>query len=379
MILDNRYRIDGLLWNDGCTRLDRGYDQSLNRPVTVVQLEGSCATDPAAATQLLETARSLATNEVPHVIALYDQGELNGLPFLIFEEAFDQSLSEVLPLALGQTVALAVKLAETLRSAQAKALPLPVLTPQTVRYSQDRRIQVVYTGLGGASAATTPVAALGHFLHWAVTGRPGGSLGGTAHLPSTLRAVVERALSNGYPTLDGLVQDLQTIQQEANEPTITINPHVTQDIPLEAPSRQRPRKAIPIAPPRRGRRYTVFGLLGAVLLAGVAAGAFLLSRPSLGSALPTATVATMVPATDAPTVPVPAPTPGEPYVIATSDGRRLNVRRGPSLASPVVRALPNSTEVRVVSDPISADNFTWVRIQANGVDGWCVLNALRKK
>lgn len=90
----------------------------------------------------------------------------------------------------------------------------------------------------------------------------------------------------------------------------------------------------------------------------------------------TATTQATVQPTTAPTAAATA-TQGRPYIVTTANQQRLFVRSSPGRNNPEVGQLNAGTVVRVIGEPVVSDGLTWVRIEAEGLTGWCVLGALR--
>jgi len=106
-------------------------------------------------------------------------------------------------------------------------------------------------------------------------------------------------------------------------------------------------------------------------------------RPSAAAVVPsTSPSAAVSPSTAASASPSPSASPapsGEQYVVASSTGENLRVRAGPGLSAQLITALPNGTAVQVIGAGQPQDNYTWVQIRANGVEGWCILEGLTRQ
>jgi hypothetical protein len=71
------------------------------------------------------------------------------------------------------------------------------------------------------------------------------------------------------------------------------------------------------------------------------------------------------------TIPYPA-TPGDAYTI-TEAGHDLNLRADPSLAGEILLKLQPGDGVTVLEGPVTADGYTWWKLQADdGMQGWAV-------
>jgi uncharacterized protein YgiM (DUF1202 family) len=70
---------------------------------------------------------------------------------------------------------------------------------------------------------------------------------------------------------------------------------------------------------------------------------------------------------------------GKRYVVAPAGSQRLNVRSGPGENNPPVGRLNRGAVVEVLEGPVRGGRFNWVRVRGNGVEGWCIFEALREQ
>ena len=107
------------------------------------------------------------------------------------------------------------------------------------------------------------------------------------------------------------------------------------------------------------------------------------TRIDLGTTVPP----TLAPA--APLVVTPTSTdaqPGTPsatmaptHVIAATGGTAVNLRRGPSMAAPVITTLREGTLVEALGDPVSAEGRQWQEIRAGDREGWVVAVVVHRR
>ena len=370
-LLSERYQLGDLIYGDAGVAVHRGYDQKLNRPVTI-ELPRDGHPNYVVAEMLRNKARRMALADLPHLAALYDQGEQDGRPYLIFEELIGAPLAEVAPLAPDDVVALITALAATLSAARQQQVDPPRLDPSSVRFG-DCRPQIVDWGV--AAATTGEVAALSALLALAATGSQTGTT--SRHVPTPLLRVVQRAVGGEYASADDLQYDLRQSVTAADEPTVVlprgrptliVPEHEQEPISLPAP--------VARGPARRPLLLAGLGLALVLLLGGG-----LWARGRTAGSGETSPVTSGEAAGPATTAAEPAVTTGAaagtPYVVATNGNQRLNVRERPGQDSNIVGKLANGTEVRVVEGPVPAGGFQWVRVEGAGVSGWCVFGALR--
>jgi hypothetical protein len=362
----------------------RGHDQLLNRGVTIELLKPGLP--DTASEALREKARRMAVTELPNVAALYDQGEEDGRPFLVLEEMLGTRLTASAPLGPDDLVALISAVSATLQAAgRSQTLP-PRLDGDAVRFAEGRT-QIVDWGLPPAGAgAPDAMAALAQLLALAATGAPTGKGGRPA--PAPIMRVVNRALTGEYTSPVVLEDELRAAVKTAEQPTMEmpraqptmVLPPRESAPPPPPPVNRRRQVAPPLSAPaatvlpavRPRRRMWPVGL-GLLLLITLLAAAWLRNTPITFTGGPPTNAGSTAPAAAS------AAPQGQPYVVATRDGQRLNVRSGPGRDKPVVTVVTNGTVVRVVGGPVAGDGFTWVHIQANGIDGWVVQGALQPK
>jgi serine/threonine protein kinase len=373
-LLSERYQLGEVVYGDAGVVVYRGHDQKLNRAVTI-ELPRADHPNEVVAETLRDKARRMALADLPYVAALYDQGEQDGRPYLVFEELIGTPLAEVAPLDPGNVVAMITAICGTLRAARQQQVDPPRLDPNSVRFG-DGRPQIVDWGI--AAATMSEIAALSSLLALAATGSKTGTT--SRRVPASLLRVVQRAVGGEYASADDLERELRESATAADEPTVVLpraRPTVmmpertSEPLPLSDP--------LPAPPRRNPLLFVSLGLLLVLLLAGGLWARGRSDTPEEVTVPETTAVPSQATAPAVEPAPTVAGTTGTPYTVATVDGRRLNVRAGPGQNFGVVGRLNNGSEVRVVEGPVTAGRFRWVRVEGNGVSGWCVFEALRPR
>ncbi len=77
-----RYRVEALLGEGGMGQVYRATDERLRRQVALKVISGLGA---GAAERLLREARAAAAIDHPNAVAIFDVGEVDGIPFLAME------------------------------------------------------------------------------------------------------------------------------------------------------------------------------------------------------------------------------------------------------------------------------------------------------
>lgn len=377
--LTDRYQLGELVYSDSSVLVYRGRDQVLNRDVTVELLRESCAADPRYCQRLVDKARAAALINLPNVASLYDQQAIGDRPFLVIEELAGPPLAHVAPLPPDHAIGLVQAIATTFRAALARQHALPIINEQTVRMGVEGRVQIVDLGLDQAPPhEAAAVQQLGQVLQTAL---------GPDATPSPLHAVAQRAVAGQYPTIDALLHDIGQTEQRASS-TTTVMPRVATVVIPPAQHQggatqgwaAQPPIAQPIASPTLKRSMWPWLAGAGVLLALVVGGLAARGETAQNNATASAGAAQSsgAPATGAAQGSTAPAASGDAYVVAARGSASVRVRSGPGTSFNQVASLPNGTIVQVISPPQAADNYNWVQIRADGVEGWCILEALRK-
>ncbi|WP_099022001.1 serine/threonine-protein kinase [Mycolicibacterium palauense] len=94
-LLVDRYEIRGLLGQGGMAEVRDGWDTRLDRPVAIKLLHPMLTTRPDLRQRFAHEARAAATLSHPNVVAVYDSGEHDGVPFLVMERLPGRTLADV--------------------------------------------------------------------------------------------------------------------------------------------------------------------------------------------------------------------------------------------------------------------------------------------
>ncbi|MGE0710574.1 MAG: serine/threonine-protein kinase [Planctomycetota bacterium] len=132
------YRVTGELGRGGAGAVLRGEDAA-GRPVAIkVLVQGRSAT-PAQRQRFAREARALTTVRHPHVVALLDVGEQQGVPYLVLELHEGGSLEDRLrrgePLAPREVARIGAELAEGLAAAHGRGVLHRDLKPGNVLFA----------------------------------------------------------------------------------------------------------------------------------------------------------------------------------------------------------------------------------------------------
>jgi hypothetical protein len=370
-LLSGRYRLGDVVYGDATIAVHKGFDQLLNRAVTI-ELVRAGRPDDQTGPALRDKGRRMATRELPHVAALYDQGDEAGQSYLIYEEMVGAPLSVVAPLQPSEIVTLIGAVATTLRIARRDDGHVPRLDPSSVRFGEGR-VQIINWGL--TPEPTDDLAALTTLLALAATGSERGH-SNVAVAPPVMR-VVRQALDGQFTSVDHLKQELCLAAARSEEQTMAI-PRAGPTL-LVTDQRGGPRPSAQAN--ERRRRPILWSLIGLLILLGLAGGSlWLRERLAVGDPQPdTGQIVAEPEVGDEPTPPMDAEEalPRTPYVVSPVGQRRLNVRSDPGEDAPVIGRLTRGTVVDVIGEPVQSGSYNWVRVEAEGISGWCILEGLR--
>src|ERR1700682_2897180 len=160
------YEILAPLGAGGMGEVYRARDTRLGREVAVKRVAPALARDAEALARFEREARLLASLNHPHIAAIYDIEEQDGVRFLVLELVEGQGLDEMLasgPMPPPEALAPAGQSAPALAAAHEKGVVHRDLKPSNVRVTPGGRAKVLDFGLardlaeggGDSSIATT--------------------------------------------------------------------------------------------------------------------------------------------------------------------------------------------------------------------------------
>ncbi|GIJ61559.1 putative serine/threonine-protein kinase [Virgisporangium aurantiacum] len=95
-LFDGRYRVKSRVARGGMATVYMAVDERLERTVAVKIIHPTQADDPRFLSRFIDEAKTIARLTHPNVVAVYDQGTFNGLPYLVMEYVRGHTLREVL-------------------------------------------------------------------------------------------------------------------------------------------------------------------------------------------------------------------------------------------------------------------------------------------
>ena len=167
-VLDNRYRIGSRIARGGMASVYEATDIRLDRTVAIKIMHPGLGDDDEFAARFVREARAAARLSHPNVVAVYDQGDDDGVVFLSMELIDGITLRDVIrkeaPLPPARALALLEPILSALAAAHRAGLIHRDVKPENVLIADDGRIKVADFGLARAVSADTQHTATGGVL-----------------------------------------------------------------------------------------------------------------------------------------------------------------------------------------------------------------------
>jgi eukaryotic-like serine/threonine-protein kinase len=159
VLLNNRYRLLGLLATGGMGEVWQASDELLARPVAVKVLRREYASDEAARTRFKAEAQFAASLHHGGIAQVYDYGEQDDLIYLVMELVPGEPLSKILTrsgaLSVEATLDLITQTARALQVAHTAGIIHRDIKPGNLMVTSDGTIKVTDFGIARAAAVST--------------------------------------------------------------------------------------------------------------------------------------------------------------------------------------------------------------------------------
>jgi eukaryotic-like serine/threonine-protein kinase len=308
----SRYVVEKTLGRGGMATVELAEDTQLRRKVAVKRLAASLVADDVLQKRFFREARMAASLSHPNLVAVYDVGEEDGLPYIVMEYVEGETVADVIARTGGmrpeRAVDLLLQVCAGLQHAHASGLVHRDIKPQNLLVRSDGVVKIADFGIARMLEATRLTEAgtvLGTAAYLAPEQAAGEPVTAAADIYS-LGAVAYELLSGRTPYEFQSLADFALEQRQPPRPLDGVPPDLERAVlrALELGPADRPRSASELArelaghettavtkvmPPARARHSSRRVLLaGAVLLGGAAllAGGFALAYDGDGGAEP---------------------------------------------------------------------------------------------
>ncbi|MGC2110807.1 MAG: protein kinase [Candidatus Korobacteraceae bacterium] len=160
------YEILSPVGEGGMGEVYRARDTRLNRSVAVKVLPQAIATDPDRMRRFEQEARTVAALNHPNILAVYDVGVQDGIPYLVTELLEGETLRERLdrgPVSVRKAVEIGLQVAHGLAAAHERGIVHRDLKPENIFLTKDGHTKLLDFGLakvGVSSAAAAQVSSI---------------------------------------------------------------------------------------------------------------------------------------------------------------------------------------------------------------------------
>ena len=120
LLFGGRYEIGPVIGRGGMAEVRSGHDTRLDRPVAIKLLRQEMAYQPGVRSRFESEARLAARLIHPNVVAVFDSGEADGVPFIVMERLSGETLQDRMrsgPLPEGEIRAMAAEVLSALQAA----------------------------------------------------------------------------------------------------------------------------------------------------------------------------------------------------------------------------------------------------------------------
>ena len=295
-----RYAVEKRLGQGGMATVDLAEDTELGRRVAVKRLFASLAGDYVFQQRFFREAKLAAALSHPNLVAVYDVGEENGLPYIVMEYVEGETLAELMrregPLPPDRAVDLLLQVCAGLEHAHAGGLVHRDIKPQNLLVRRDGVAKIADFGIA-RTIQSTQLTQVGTVLGTAAYLAPEQAAGEQV----TAAADIYSVGVVGYELLTGrtpyefeTLADLTLSQQEPPPPVPDAPPHVDAAIrrclafdpaarPASAAALARdlsgssaasepelPTRVLPTPPASRRLRIPRYALIAIAILAAIA-------------------------------------------------------------------------------------------------------------
>ena len=155
------YEILSELGAGGMGEVYRALDPRLGREVAMKVLHAEATRDPERLRRFEQEAKAAGALDHPNLLSVFDTGEHEGAPYLVFELLRGATLRSLLgpePLPLRKAIDYGVQIARGLAAAHEKGILHRDLKPENVFVTEDERVKILDFGLAKLHPVLDPQA-----------------------------------------------------------------------------------------------------------------------------------------------------------------------------------------------------------------------------
>jgi serine/threonine protein kinase/tetratricopeptide (TPR) repeat protein len=216
-----QYEIRSPLGAGGMGEVYRARDSRLDREVAIKVLPEFLSSDPERLRRFEQEARATAALNHPNILAVYQMGTYEDVPYLVSELLDGETLREILvrgPLGFRQTIDYGVQIAHGLAAAHEKGIVHRDLKPENLFVTKDGRVKILDFGLAKFTQGPTE-AADGHTVTIMDNTSPGLVLGTMGYMsPEQVRAQATDQRSDIF-AFGVVLHEMVTGKQTFRKPT----------------------------------------------------------------------------------------------------------------------------------------------------------------
>jgi eukaryotic-like serine/threonine-protein kinase len=149
-LISGRYRLQAVLGRGGMATVWRGVDERLGRSIAVKLLDQPDTADAAMLQRFDRESRTAGSLTHPNIVAVYDVGRDNGVPYLVMELIDGTSLAPLLaggPLAIDQAVDVARQICYALAVAHGQGVVHRDIKPANILLTTTGTVKVCDFGI----------------------------------------------------------------------------------------------------------------------------------------------------------------------------------------------------------------------------------------